>query len=110
MEEVSIDTIVSMVVKEVLKELEKNNVRVVYSDSPKESHDPAGNVQRKGFKTKTEKIDMSAYKSPLLTENHINRLHELTGEIIIPRNTIITPKARQALRLKKITIKYEAKG
>lgn len=110
MEEVSIYTIVSMVVKEVLKELERNNVRVVYSDSPKESYDPADGMQYRGFKTKTEKIDMSAYKSPVLTERHIKRLHELTGEIIIPGNTIITPKARQALRLKKIAVKHEPGG
>ena len=107
MEEVSIDTIVSMVVRELLKELERNNVRVVYSDSAKESHDPAGGIQYGGLKTKKVKIDMSAYRSPVLTENHINRLHELTGEIIIPESTIITPKARRALRLKKITLRYE---
>ncbi len=110
MEEVSIDIIVSMVVKEVLRELEKNNVRVVYSDSPKESFNHVTRLPDKGLKTKTEKIDMSAYRSPVLTENHINRLHELTGEIIIPRSTIITPKAKQALRQNKIVIKYEPGG
>ena len=69
---------------------------------------PGSNEQPGGFRIKKEKIDMSAYKSPVLTENHIKRLHELTGEIVVPGGTIITPKARQALRSKKIAIVYES--
>lgn len=103
MNEVSLDKIVHLVVQEVVRELARQNIKVVHTGAA-----PAGNVvQPEGFRTRTEKIDMKAYRSPVLTENHINRLHELTGEIVIPRKTILTPKARMALKSKKIVVSYE---
>ena len=107
MNEVSIDQIVRMVVREVIQELEKNNVRIVYSTVPKGTNGPGDCEEQGGFRTKKEKIDMSAYKSPVLTENHINRLHDLTGEIIVPRSTVVTPKAKQALKSKNIALIFE---
>jgi hypothetical protein len=108
MNEVSLDKIVSLVVQEVVKELARHNIKVVHSGAaPTDGTLSAGGTPTDGFRTKTEKIDMKAYRSPVLTENHINRLHELTGEIVITRKTIITPKARMALKSKNIVVSYE---
>jgi hypothetical protein len=106
--EVSLDKIVSLVVQEVVKELARHNIKVVHTGPAPAGGVLSGNVaQPDGFRTKIEKIDMKAYRSPVLTENHINRLHELTGEIVIPRKTILTPKARMALKSKNIAVNYE---
>lgn len=107
MQEISIEKIVNLVVKEVVQELVKQGVKVVStggSTVPSNISLPSANV---GLRTKSEKIDMSKYKSAVLTENHINRLHELTGEIIIPKGTIVTPKAKQKIREKQIAITIE---
>ena len=47
---------------------------------------------------------MSSYRTPVLTENHIQRLHPLTGEIIVPQGTVITPKARELIKVKQILV------
>jgi len=47
---------------------------------------------------------MDKYRTPILTENQIRRLHVLTGEVIIPNGTVITPKARELLKEKGITV------
>ena len=108
MNEVSLDKIVNLVVQEVVKELARHNIKVVHTGAaPAAGTLSAGGLQPVGFRTKTEKIDMKAYRSPVLTENHVNRLHELTGEIVIPRKTILTPKARIALKSKNIVVSYE---
>ena len=107
MNEVPLEKIVSLVVQEVVKELQKNGIKVV---SVGGGTSGSGNILTgntlSGFKAKVEHIDMSKYKTPLLTENHIDRLHELTGEIVIPKGTIMTPKAREAVKRKNISIQY----
>ena len=83
-----IEEIVRRIVKEVLDEI---------SSQPIAAND--------GFKNKSERPDFSGYKTPVVTERHIQRLHELTGEIVVPKNTIITPKAHDVIREKGIRIK-----
>ncbi len=107
MQEISIEKIVNLVVKEIVQELVKQGVKVVSTNGsmvPANILLPSADT---GLKTKSEKIDMSKYKSAVLTENHIDRLHELTGEIIVPKGTIITPKAKQKIRDKQIAVTIE---
>ena len=106
MTEVSLEKIINLVVREVVSELEKRGVKIVTSsqNSPINTGD---SLTVAGIKTKTEKIDMTGYKTPILTERHIDRLHELTGEIIIPMGTVITPKAREVIKQKNLSIRYE---
>jgi len=85
-----IEEIVRRVVKEVLQELPASQA-----------------AAHKGLRNKSERMDFSGYKTPVVTERHIQHLHELTGEIIVPGNTIITPKARDVIREKGIKIKRE---
>ena len=106
MTEVSLEKIINLVVREVVSELEKRGVKIVTS-SQNSPINTGGSLTVTGIKTKTEKIDMTGYKTPILTERHIDRLHELTGEIIIPMGTVITPKAREVIKQKNLSIRYE---
>lgn len=98
--QITLEELILKITREVIRELNRQNVSVTIGGQPVGSHQP-------GLITHTETIDMSKYKTPVLTENHIQRLHELTGEIIIPPGTVITPKARELVHQKnlKITIK-----
>ncbi len=107
MQEISIEKIVNLVVKEVVQELMKQGVKVVSTGGSMVPANFSVLSVDAGLKTKSEKIDMSKYKSAVLTENHIDRLHELTGEVIIPKGTIITPKAKQKIRDKQIAVTIE---
>ena len=51
---------------------------------------------------------MSKYKTPVLTENHMRKLHVLTGEVIVPKGTVVTPKAKELIKEKQILISFNA--
>jgi len=53
----------------------------------------------------SEVIDMSRYRSPVLTEKHMRGLHELTSEVVVPDETVITPKARELAKERGVSIK-----
>ncbi|NQT27091.1 hypothetical protein HQ585_17180 [candidate division KSB1 bacterium] len=99
--QISIQELIARITREVIEELGRQNVTVTVDGYPTQT-------SLKGLdpRTRSEELDMSKYKTPILTENHIQRLHELTGEIVVPKGTIITPKARELLseRQLKITI------
>ena len=100
--EIALDRLIHLVTSAVIKELKKQGVHVS-SSSPSVWN---GNETNK-LRTKSEKIDMSKYRTPILTESHIRRLHELTGEVIIPKGTVITPKARELVKQKQIILTVE---
>lgn len=103
MNTVSLERIIELVSNAVVRELHKQGVQVV---SGKPGIVPPERSPG-GISVKTQKIDMSAYKTPVLTEQHLSRLHELTGTIIVPRGTVITPKAREAIKAKSICVTFE---
>ena len=100
--EISLQKLIELVTAEVVKELKKQGVQIVDATGKNVS-----NTQMHSYQTKTERIDMSKYKSPILTENHIKQLHELTGNLIVPQGTIITPKAKELLKEKNLTLQIE---
>ena len=106
--EVSIDMVIQQVTQEVVSQLKKAGIKVTLKPGQTGTGiinaltDDTGGVQRR-----TERIDMSKYKTPVLTERHIHRLHELTGKIIIPSGTLITPKARETAKRKQILFETE---
>ncbi len=95
--EINIEKIIQLVTKQVVEELRSSGVKITYNSG--------SGVNHQALRTKTETIDMSKYKTPVLTENHIRRLHELTGEVIVPEGTVITPKAREMIKDKRIEIR-----
>jgi hypothetical protein len=94
--EINIEKIIQIVTMQVVKELQARGVKVNHSLGIIDSHH--------ALRTKTETIDMSKYKTPVLTENHIRRLHELTGEVVVPKGTVITPKAKEMIKDRKLVI------
>ena len=97
--EISLEKLVGLVTAEVVKELKKQGVRVVDSAGINTSNNPTPN-----YRSKSERIDMSKYKTPILTENHLQRLHELTGIVIVPKGTIVTPKAKEMIKEKNLSL------
>ena len=99
--EISLEKLINLVTAEVVKELKNQGVQIIVSEQQVKQYEMTG------FQTKSEKIDMSKYKSPVLTERHIRKLHELTGEVIIPKRTIITPKAKELIKERHLLITFE---
>jgi len=96
--EIDINILIQQVTTQVISELQSRGVQII-------SRGTAGDHVQ-ALKTKSESIDMQKYRTPVLTEDHIRRLHELTGEIIIPTGTVITPKARELVKQKQIIVTY----
>jgi hypothetical protein len=53
------------------------------------------------------RIDMSRYRTPLLTERAIAGLHPRSNNVAVPKGTIVTPRAKELLREKNIGIVFE---
>ncbi|HDL18928.1 MAG TPA: hypothetical protein ENH29_07725 [Bacteroidetes bacterium] len=100
--EISIEKLVSLVTAEVVKELVKQGVKVTSPSGPVLNANETSSLN-----TKVQKINMSKYKTPVLTENHIRRLHVLTGAVVVPKGTIVTPKAKELIREKQIDVVVE---
>lgn len=97
--EIKIEDLVRLIVKEVIAELSKNGIVVNLNSSEKIlSHSPASQQEF------CETINMKNYKSPVLTENHINSLNANVREIIIPKRTVITPGARDAIAKRRLKV------
>jgi hypothetical protein len=94
--EVPLETIVLRVVEEVVRELKKQGVQVTTVGSSSAQS-----------RTRVERVDLSGYKTPVLTERHINQLHESTGIVVVPTGTILSPKAKELLRDRKIALRSE---
>ncbi len=56
---------------------------------------------------RTERVDMTGYRTPVLLERHISRLHALTGVVAVPKGTVISPKAREELKDRNILLYME---
>lgn len=110
MDKVSLEKIIAMVTRQVIEELQKNQIEIVFHGSDTEQNhqeDTPGINKAAVLRNKVERIDMGSFRSPVLTENHILRLHELTGEIVVPKGTVLTPKARQLICQKNISLTIE---
>ncbi len=92
---ISLDEIISLVVKEVIAELARRGIQVENSTSNTFSTNTA---------KKKIKMDLSEYKTPLLTENHILQIDSDIVGIEVPIKTIVTPSAQDLIRQRKIII------
>lgn len=97
--EISLEKLINLVTAEVVNELKKQGVKVVTTAGQSVNFD-----LEKTLPSKSQEIDMSKYKTPILTENHIRRLHELTGEVLVPKGTVITPRAKELIKQKQLTV------
>jgi len=94
---IKLETLIEIVVKEVLKQLNENGTAVDMSSFNTISINNAKHCQNRV-------IDMKNFRTPVLLEKHIAELKE--EEITIPAGTIITFGARYLIKKKKIKINY----
>lgn len=92
---ISLEEIISLVVKEVIAELAKKGIQV---DGEINNFSMADTTKQK------VKMDFKEYKTPLLTEARILELDSEVAEIEVPIKTIITPSAQDLIRKRNIII------
>ncbi len=92
---ISLEEIISLVVKEVITELSRRGIQVSGNSN---------NVSAADMNKQKVKFDLSEYKTPLLTEERILELNSEVSEIEVPLKTIITPSAQDLIRKRKIII------
>jgi hypothetical protein len=97
---ISIEELVELVTREVIAELTKLGIEV---------DNISMTTKTTSIKTSIE-IDMSGYRTPVLTENNLSSLDSNITEIIIPVNTIITPGARNIIRKRNLIITHKSKS
>jgi hypothetical protein len=54
-----------------------------------------------------ERMDMSEYRTPVLTERHVRGLQASTTAVIVPPGTVVSPQARESLRDRNIQLVIE---
>ena len=91
-----------MITTEVIAQLAKMGVEIEYTTEKKERIG-SSDLYNHSYKV----IDMSGYKSPVLTENQLVILNHETEGVIIPIGTVITPGAKDIVRQKKIKLIYK---
>ena len=91
---ISLKEIISLIVKEVLEELDRREIRVEGEDNNTPKVDDNQRI----------KMDFREYITPVLTESHILEMKLEVAEIEVPKKTIITPSAQDLLRKRKIII------
>jgi hypothetical protein len=96
---IKIEKLIEIITTEVIKELTRIGVEIDYS--PATGSNAAKVVSRKKL---CEIIDLKNYKTPVLTENHLESLSPDVLEIEIPKGTIITPGARDIIKKRKLRI------
>jgi hypothetical protein len=98
---ISIEKLVEIIIREIIIELPKLGVEIDF-DTPK---DYTGNS-----KEKIKEIDMSNYKTPVLTENQLLAIGKEIREIVIPEGTIITPVANEIIKKRNLIINRKKIG
>ena len=95
-----IEKLIEIIVREVISELSKLNL-IDLNSGIKNSTCSCNNIIKK---VQSKMIDMSNYKTPILTENHLLTLDPTISEIIVPKGTIITPGARDIIKKQKLVL------
>ena len=95
----SIEEIVEVVTREVIKELLRQGVKVDKSLPAK-----PGSAHRE----EVLEVDMSGYKTPILAESSFHKIASETKELIVPEKTVITPGARDIIKRNQIRISYKS--
>lgn len=93
---ISIEKIIEMVTREVIKELLKGGVNVTNAIK-------SGDAKV----VKSIEVDMSLYKTPILSENSFESIGSEINELIVPANTVITPGAAYEIKKREININFK---
>jgi len=91
--DIPIDKLVELIVRQVLAELAKRGIHA--GNSPEQR--PAASADHARVT-----IDMTGYRTPVLTEDRVRSLDPRVREILVPPATVCTIGARDALQRRKI--------
>jgi hypothetical protein len=94
---VTIEEIIARVTREVLRECSNRGIAI------QDATRPATSVAD----TSAQRLDMNGFRTPIVTEHDIEKLHEQTSAIIVPNGTIVTPRAKELIRKKNISVVVE---
>jgi len=97
---ISLEELINLVTTEVLKELKERGIQI---EVPKQNVIIQKDTSTLLDSSKT--LEITGYKTPLVTEENILKLDERIKEIIVPLKTIFTPSANDMIRKRKISIK-----
>jgi hypothetical protein len=95
--QISIDRLVEIIVKEVLAELTKRGVAVGAPETVR-VRTPVM------YQGSTVEIDMTGYRTPVLTENRVRSLERHVRHIVVPAGTICTIGARDVMQERKMKL------
>ncbi len=95
---ISIEQLVESIVREVIAELTKRGVKIAAAGAP------GRGLQAQAARGGTLEIDMSAYRTPVLTENQLGRIDAQVSTIVVPCNTVVAPGAWGVIRSRKLTL------
>ena len=95
----SIEEIVEVVTREVIKELIRLGVKLDKSlpDKPRVAN-----------RNEVIEVDMSGFKTPILAESSFHKITRETKELIVPEKTVITPGARDIIKRNQIKVSYKS--
>ena len=99
---ISIEELIILITREVISELSKIGIAVDFNIS-------ANFSSEKSIESSIE-LDMSNYKTPVITESSLISLDSDISEIIVPTGTVITPGARDIIRKKNLNVIYKNKS
>ena len=97
--QISVEKLVEIIVKEVLAALAKRGVDV----------GPPGAASVRtpaAARESAVEIDMTGYKTPVLTENRVRILERHVRQIVVPAGTVCTTGARDVMKERKMTLIY----
>jgi len=106
-EETSLETIIGEVTERVIRELKNQGIQIVSATGSDDARKTEAAAYSGNGTVRSERADMTGYRTPVLTERHVKRLHELTGAVIVPRGTVVSPKAKELLKDKNIQLCIE---
>jgi hypothetical protein len=99
----SIEAIVRRVTELVIGELREGK-RISPTDGPSNPRNGTSGGDSGSSAVRVERVDMSGYKTPILTERHVRGLRPLTVAVSVPPGTVVSPKARELLRDRNIQL------
>jgi hypothetical protein len=100
--QIAYDTLIETVVREVLAELARRGVEV-RGIPPGVTAGASAPTGMPGTGSTVE-IDMTGFKTPVLTEGQLTRIPRGTGTVIVPCSTVVTPGAWDYLRSKRLKL------
>jgi hypothetical protein len=118
--QISLDQLIAAVVRELVAELTRRGVVVTGTSAPAMGParpalpGPAGVSSPPPVPASAAPdgavIDMSAYRTPILTEEHLTRLAPSVKSVVVPCSTVLTPGARDLIRVKKLSLVRKAQS